>query len=374
MNTERVSDIKVGNRIRKNLQDINQLAESIKATGLLHSIVIDSEKRLIAGHRRLEACRLLGWAQIPCRVVDIDDALRGQVDENIARADFLPSEMVAVHDVLLGAEREKARNRQLAGKAPDLRETSPKVASKKQAPRAADKVAAIAGTSRKTLAKAVEVVAAARKEPEKFGALVEEMDRTKRVNGVHRKLKVARQVEALEAEPVPLPEGPYRVIVVDPPWRYESRSTDPTHRGACPYADMSQQELLELPIGSIAHDDSIIWLWTTNAFVADALELLDAWGFQHKTTLSWVKDRMGTGDWLRGKTELCLLGVRGKPVVTLTNQTTALSAPAGEHSAKPKAFYEMVESLCPGSKIDVFARRKREGWEAYGHEIKGRAA
>ena len=75
------------------------------------------------------------------------------------------------------------------------------------------------------------------------------------------------------------------------------------------------------------------------------------------------------GDWLRGQTEHCLLCVRGKPTIKLTNQTTALLANAGRHSAKPNEVYEMVEELCPGSKVELFQRTPRKGWHGHGDEL-----
>jgi N6-adenosine-specific RNA methylase IME4 len=111
-----------------------------------------------------------------------------------------------------------------------------------------------------------------------------------------------------------------------------------------------------------------LWLWTTNAFLREAFECLDAWGFKNKTVLTWVKDRMGLGNWLRGQTEHCLVAVKGKPIVTLTNQTTALSAPMREHSRKPDEFYALVESLCPGNRLEMFARQSRDGWQSCGAE------
>jgi N6-adenosine-specific RNA methylase IME4 len=100
----------------------------------------------------------------------------------------------------------------------------------------------------------------------------------------------------------------------------------------------------------------------------DALDVLRGWGFGYRTTLTWVKDRVGVGDWLRGQTEHCLLGVRGRPVVTLAGQSTVLRARAREHSRKPEEFYALVESLCPGSKAELFARQPRPGWAAHGDE------
>ena len=187
------------------------------------------------------------------------------------------------------------------------------------------------------------------------------MDRTGRVNGVFQKLLVAEKAEKIRKEAPPLPQhGPYRVIVADPPWAYEKRPLDASKLGTCPYPQMSIEQIRALPVASLAHDDTILWLWTTNSHLREAFTVLDAWGFVHKTILTWVKNKIGTGDWLRGQTEHCLLAVRGKPTVHLINQTTVLHAPAGAHSAKPDAFYELVEALCPAPRYcELFQRKLR---------------
>jgi N6-adenosine-specific RNA methylase IME4 len=180
--------------------------------------------------------------------------------------------------------------------------------------------------------------------------------------------KKAAVVEQIANEPAPLPTGPFRVIVIDPPWKYQSRADDITHRARNPYPDMELEAIKALPVSALAHEDCVLWLWTTNAFLREAFECLDAWGFKNKTVLTWVKDRMGLGNWLRGQTEHCLVAVKGKPIVTLTNQTTALSAPMREHSRKPDEFYALVESLCPGNRLEMFARQSRDGWQSCGAE------
>jgi N6-adenosine-specific RNA methylase IME4 len=125
---------------------------------------------------------------------------------------------------------------------------------------------------------------------------------------------------------------------------------------------MTVDAIKALPVKERAHPDGcILWLWTTNAFIWDARECLDAWGFECKTILTWGKDRMGMGDWLRGQTEHCLMAIRGKPIVDLKNQTTLLLGPLREHSRKPDEFYSMVKSLCPGNIGEWFAREAREG-------------
>jgi N6-adenosine-specific RNA methylase IME4 len=179
-----------------------------------------------------------------------------------------------------------------------------------------------------------------------------------------REIRKSTQVSAIARTKPPV--GKWPILVVDPPWPYSNRSDDISHRAALPYPSMSIEEIkaLRLP----ATDDCILWLWTTNAFMHDAFHVLEVWGFAPKTILTWVKNRMGLGDWLRGQTEHCILAVRGKPIVTLTNQTTLLHAPMREHSRKPNEFYTLVEALCPGSKCELFAREQRSGWDTFGAE------
>jgi N6-adenosine-specific RNA methylase IME4 len=135
---------------------------------------------------------------------------------------------------------------------------------------------------------------------------------------------------------------------------------------------MALEDICTLPVIDHAHDEAVLWLWTTNSHMRDAFCVLDAWGFRHRTILTWAKDRMGTGDWLRGQTEHCLMAVRGRPTVTLTNQTTLLHAPMRQHSRKPDEFYALVESLCPAplnGRLELFAREARPGWISAGAEV-----
>lgn len=91
---------KSGARFRRDLGDIPALATNIEEIGLLHPIVITLDNTLIAGMRRLQAVQFLGWREVPVRVVDLDDVVRGEHDENVVRKDFLPSEAVAIAKAL----------------------------------------------------------------------------------------------------------------------------------------------------------------------------------------------------------------------------------------------------------------------------------
>ena len=230
------------------------------------------------------------------------------------------------------------------------------------------------GESRKQVEKRLAVCAAARAEPQRFGKLLADMDRTGRVNGVFRRLKVARQAAAIRAEPPPLPDGQWRVGVFDFPWPYETRSEDPSNRAVCGYPMMSMAQICAKAAEFRArlHDDAIAWVWCTNYHIVRyAAPALDALGVSERTTLTWVKPKFGCGDWLRGRTEPCIFAVRGAAVVTLTNEDTALFASARDgHSAKPREFYDLVERLCPApAYLDVFSRyRHNDKWTCWGDE------
>lgn len=164
-----------------------------------------------------------------------------------------------------------------------------------------------------------------------------------------------------------IPNGLFDVIVIDPPWPYGGQYSSTGHRVASPYPEMPIEEIIALDIP--AADNCILWLWTTNRFMHEAHHILEAWAFEPKTILTWFKMRTGVGHWLRGDTEHCILAVRGSPKITHTSQSTALMAKATDHSRKPDDFLVLVESLCPGAKLEMFARKKREGWESWGNQI-----
>jgi N6-adenosine-specific RNA methylase IME4 len=353
--------------------DIESLAASIEDVGLLHPIVILKDGRLVAGARRIAAFKLLKRTRIPATIVDLAEIVRGEAEENFERQNFTPSEAVSIQDAIEPLIRKEAKARQVEGA--KLKKGGAKLAPAKNG-KARDIVAKYTGKGRTSLAKAKELVKAHEADPgdERIAKLVADMDRTGSVNAPHRRLKVLRQGDAIRAEPPPLPmNGPYRVNTVDAPWPYETRMEDPTyHRGVCPYPTMSIPQICALDIPSIAHQDCILWLWTTNFYMRHAYTVLDAWGFAEKTILTWVKDKMGLGDWLRGQTEHCIMAVRGSPPMPyITNESTVLYGKARAHSQKPEEFYAFVEKLCPAPRYcGLFERQQRDDWDMHGDESK----
>jgi ParB-like chromosome segregation protein Spo0J len=263
--TRRISAIAIGVRHRRDLGDIEGLAASIAEVGLLHPVVITPGNVLIAGERRLAACAFLRWREVPVTVVDLDKVVKGEFAENSERKDLTLSEAVAIKRAIEPIERAEAKERQAAaGPASGRGKKNGTGSGKLPTPvrgRAADKAAKATGKARRTLDKAEAIVAAAEAAPDKFGKLLADMDRTGRVNGVFKRLRVAQQAEAIRAEPPPLPgNGPYRVIVCDPPWPYDVDVPDPRDRATYPYPQMSIAQIAALDIGSIAAPDSIVWL------------------------------------------------------------------------------------------------------------------
>lgn len=177
-------------------------------------------------------------------------------------------------------------------------------------------------------------------------------------------------------------QGKYQCVVIDPPWFYKLRANDKTHRNRIPYQPMKIEEILALPIPQVScHTGSILFLWFTNNHMIEASQCLQTWGFTLKTILTWEKvtasgtTHLGTGHWLRNATEHCALAVRGNVKAfagnTLTNQSSLLHARRREHSRKPDEFYQLVETLCPAmSKLEMFARESRQGWDCWGNEVK----
>jgi len=178
----------------------------------------------------------------------------------------------------------------------------------------------------------------------------------------------------------------YATFVVDPPWPYNirgpasSKEHRPNSHGAATssrerYGAMTIEELKNMRIEDHATENAHMYLWATNSFLVEAHELMEAWGFAYKTTITWGKVKadgtpsMKTGFYFRGATEHCLFGVRGKLKLAGPAEPTLILTKRLPHSVKPSEFYEMVERQSPSPRLDVFSRCDRDGWDAFGNEV-----
>lgn len=183
----------------------------------------------------------------------------------------------------------------------------------------------------------------------------------------------------------------FRTIVADPPWKVSAgreigdyvRAADGSQpfgvraqkarKLAYPSMTVAQIAALQVPAADNAH----LYLWTVNRYLQDAFTVMFAWGFKYSTTLVWAKRPMGGG--LGGcyglATEFCLFGRRGKLAATSRigrnwfDWKRPYKNGSPNHSAKPPEFFEMVEAVSPGPRLEMFARSPRDGWSVWGNEV-----
>ena len=180
--------------------------------------------------------------------------------------------------------------------------------------------------------------------------------------------------------------GKYRVIYADPPWRFHNFSAKGEGRNAVAHYDcMSRQELEALPVAEWAARDAVLFMWTTDPLLPEALKLIDAWGFTYKTVgFYWAKLNKkadpaslsvsdfftGLGYWTRANPEQCLLATRGHPPRLAKDVKRLIVAPRREHSRKPDEIYERIERLAEGPYLELFGRASRQGWQSWGDQAR----
>ncbi len=194
--------IRVGPRYRQTMGDLGPLPTSLQLLGLLHPLVIQPDGTLIAGRRRLEAARRIGWTEIPVRVLDLADVVRAEHDENALRLDFAPSERVAIARALQLTEQATARARQDAagrpvGRGQPASGNFPEASTRQTR----DNVAAVVGVSGRTLDEVLQVTPTAEARPARFADLPDLMD----IQTIHQAFVEWRRGVRHDAVPGPAP-------------------------------------------------------------------------------------------------------------------------------------------------------------------------
>lgn len=167
---------------------------------------------------------------------------------------------------------------------------------------------------------------------------------------------------------IPFPVKKYRTIYADPPWNESGGGK--IKRGADRhYPLMKTKDIMALPVEKMADDDCWLFLWVTNNYLKDGLDVMEKWGFRYITNVVWAKDRFGIGYYFRGQHELCLFGVKGTLKPKVRNESTLITAKRSKHSKKPGQMYTKIEALSHEPRIELFARTSREGWDSWGNEV-----
>lgn len=168
----------------------------------------------------------------------------------------------------------------------------------------------------------------------------------------------------------------YRTILADPPWNETGGGK--IRRGAdAHYSLMKTDDIIQLMkevLDGNIDENAHLYLWVTNNHLIDGLRVIDALGFRYVTTITWLKDRFGLGQYFRGNTEHCLFAVKGVlPYKVIDGKraqgVTGFVEKRTEHSRKPEQLFVMAERVSYAPRIELFARRRREGWDLFGDEV-----
>jgi N6-adenosine-specific RNA methylase IME4 len=186
-----------------------------------------------------------------------------------------------------------------------------------------------------------------------------------------------------------LPNKKFDIIYADPPWYYNgklqfdksSKSVDQIDlsrkifisSASFKYPTLKMSDLKRIPIHEIAKDDCLLFMWTSNPHLAQAIELGEAWGFEYKTVaFVWDKMNHNPGQYTLSNCELCLVFKRGripKPRGA-RNIKQLVRSPRKKHSQKPIEVIQAIEKMFPTQeRIELFARGKTKGWSVWGLDV-----
>lgn len=172
----------------------------------------------------------------------------------------------------------------------------------------------------------------------------------------------------------------FKTICMDPPW--PERGGGKSKRGADRHYPTVQKSECPAKITEIVLQSGVwrpdpegshLYIWYTNNYLPDALQLMASLGYRYVTQRTWAKTRIGLGQYWRGQTEHVLFGVRGRLPAQVKTESTligkGLIPRQSKHSEKPADFYREVEKVSPGPYLEMFARKPRDGWTVWGNEV-----
>jgi N6-adenosine-specific RNA methylase IME4 len=205
------------------------------------------------------------------------------------------------------------------------------------------------------------------------------LEAAKQIRGARAEARRAERIArilAISSANSPLPQDrKYPVILADPPWKFEVYDAESGLDSAADahFPTMELADICALPVADLATPVAVLFMWTTAPHLRESFEVLDSWGFDYVTHLVWVKGGgpPALGYWVRNQHELLIVGRRGDmPTPRPANRpSSVINAARREHSRKPDEVYALIERMYPElPKIELFARARRPGWDAWGNE------
>jgi ParB/RepB/Spo0J family partition protein len=358
-------------RRRFDEEKLKQLAETFKTQGVIQPIEVDEDYVIITGERRWRAAKLAGLKKIPCRIIrglTPDQKLERRLIENIH------------HEPLTDLEKAEAIKRYIEMKGCSILSAADNLGmgptylryllSLLEAPHEVKRLVEGGKIDPST---AGEIVYALKDKPEKAVEVVKKVAKAEK-NKRQLARMLVKEVKLRERE-IEVPRDEFNVIYADPPWEYDF-SVDEARSIPIHYPTMKLEEICSYlkDKGVRVAEDAVLFLWATNPKLEEAFQVIRAWGFNYRTNFVWVKDKIGMGYWNRSLHELLLIATRGnpKPPTPERRFPSVIEARRGVHSEKPEIVYTIIEEMFPTArKLELFARKKRDGWEAVGLEIEG---
>lgn len=357
------------------LEELESLEESIIAEGCRDSLVT-WDNTIIDGHHRYAICHK---NYIPFTTVNKKQALETELDVKLwminnqfSRRNLPTETRLALAYKFKEFEADKAKSR--------MQETQfKKIDTASALVRHPDKhfkqdndlkgktleiIAQKAGVSTRT---AEQYDTVQRKGTEEQKAAVASGNSS--IKKVYTQIQRAERLETNKA--TQWPKGKYRVIYADPPWQYGDERFG-MGRAIDHYNTMSIDELKAMSVALLAEDNSVLFLWATAPLLVEAFELIEAWGFTYKTNIVWDKVRANLGNYTSVRHEHLLIATKGSgvPDNTIRVDSVQVVERTGRHSEKPEKFRSIIETLYTyGNKIELFSRKRVDGWEVYGNEV-----
>jgi N6-adenosine-specific RNA methylase IME4 len=346
-------------------EEYQKLRDSIKEKGLWEPITVNQRNVILDGHNRFKICKQLNiMPRFSVRAFEdpLDEKLY-VIDSNLIRRHLQPIVKVELYlkreDIVAEDARQRQKATQLIGRGiqeKDVNGGGNITGTIRGDTR--DIMGAKIGISGSTYNKAKTVLEKA--SPEMIQKV---RDGKTSISYAYKSITLA---DKHRTQP-PMPEGIYNVIYADPPWEYNimTRGAPNEH-----YETMHDQDVYNLKIP--ASENAILFLWATNPKLPEALKVIEAWGFEYKTNMVWVKNGLGIGYYVRGNHELLLIAKRGNipPPMEANRPPSTIVADTTEHSKKPEQVYSIIEQMYPvGKYLELFARNTRPNWTSWGNEV-----
>lgn len=183
---------------------------------------------------------------------------------------------------------------------------------------------------------------------------------------------------------IPFPNKKYQIIYADPPWSYSSKELQKYNGKRFTsldkhYPTQNKNWIKNLDVKGITKDDCALFLWSTDSHIKEAIETMESWGFKYVTiAFVWEKKTKNgktvsnLGAWTMKNYEICLFGTRGRMLQykKVNNIQQKVEALRTTHSRKPMEVRYNIEKLFGDlPRIELFARERVDGWDAWGNEI-----